>query len=554
MKKLYTLLVLIPVLALSTNMFSQDERYLDEIFDDVEVESVIYSQNATVLFLPFFFEAIQIPLQMDIYTPAGDTETNRPLVMVYHTGNFLPAVTNQGISGSIVDSSVVEFCKEFARRGYVVAAPNYRTGWNPLATTQPERVLGLIQAAYRGIQDARTAIRYMRADAMVDNNHGINPNSVTAFGMGTGGYVSLGVATLDEYVEIVNTTHGPAKFLLDTDGDGLPDAPMVLEAYHGDINGENETVVPDANFPPFLPAGDTSLYTHFAGISSEINLGINVGGALGDISWVDENSPPIISVHSPFDIFAPYDDATVIVPTTGDPVIRAQGSFAVAKAQDSLGHNQMWKDATFNDATTLTAMGASAAAGHDYIEGLFPWLRPLNSFGLPEGVVLNWWDPEAIAPGQQGMGLPWNQLPHPSSTDSLPLTFHTQGLLLNEGMSAEKARGHINEIMAYIAPRACVALELPCAANFTISTEEILKDNNIVTLSPNPASHFIELKSNEEAMERVELLSVDGKLLDVINNVNDRYLRLDINAYDSGMYIAKIYFEKGLISKQIIKE
>ena len=42
--------------------------------------------------------------------------------------------------------------------GYVVASIDYRTGWNPLAATQSERTYQLINAAYRGVQDARTAL------------------------------------------------------------------------------------------------------------------------------------------------------------------------------------------------------------------------------------------------------------------------------------------------------------------------------------------------------------------------------------------------------------
>ena len=29
---------------------------------------------------------------MDIYTPSGDTETNRPAVILIHTGSFLPDI------------------------------------------------------------------------------------------------------------------------------------------------------------------------------------------------------------------------------------------------------------------------------------------------------------------------------------------------------------------------------------------------------------------------------------------------------------------------------
>ena len=43
------------------------ERYLDEIFTEVNDTTVLYGGNATVLFLPFTGGAELIPLPMDVY-------------------------------------------------------------------------------------------------------------------------------------------------------------------------------------------------------------------------------------------------------------------------------------------------------------------------------------------------------------------------------------------------------------------------------------------------------------------------------------------------------
>lgn len=90
---------------------------------------------------------------------------------------------------------------------------------------------------------------------------------------------------------------------MDLNGDGIPETPMVVPAYHGDIEGKDLTIAPDGAFG--LPAGDTTNYPNVVEYSSDFNLCVNVGGALGDISWVDENTVPIITVQSAFDIFAP---------------------------------------------------------------------------------------------------------------------------------------------------------------------------------------------------------------------------------------------------------
>ena len=544
MKKNFTLFLLM-VFTLGIN--AQD-RYLDEVFDDVDVmENVLYGVNATVIALPIVGEAIPFPLLMDVYQPSGDTETNRPLVLVFHTGNFLPNVLNGQISGTKQDSSVVEICNQLARRGYVAASVDYRVGWNPLASTQPERALGLIQAAYRGIQDARNAVRYFRADAMTNNHYGVDESRITALGVGTGGYLTLAMASLDQYSEIITTTHGPGKFLLDANMDGVPETPMVIEPFHGDINGEVLTVTPpDGSSQAFgLPPGDTTNYSNIPGFDSDIALSVNIGGALGDLSWLDENTPPIISIQSPFDIFAPYDDAVLIVPTTNDPIVRVQGAAQVGAYQEANGKNQMWKDAVFDDVVTMTAeANSTGVAMHDYYEGTFPFVRPLNSAGIPEGVVLDWWDPDAISPE----GVAWNQLPHPSGG-----TFHEQGLILNENMSAAKARANINECMAYVLPRACVALDLPCAARFTSSTEEIL-DNSFVKMSPNPMNNVSLIETGDMLMEDVSVFNMSGQLIKQHKGINHNYFELNRTDLQTGLYNIQIRFEEGVTTVKLFVE
>ena len=138
-------------------------RYLNEVFTDVNVTTdVLYGQNVTVLPLLQGAPPAAQPLVCDIYEPAGDTETDRPLMIYIHTGNFLPQYLNGSAVGTKSDSVAVELCSRYAKMGYVVASIDYRLGWNPLAATQSERTYQLINAAYRGVQDARTAVRFFR--------------------------------------------------------------------------------------------------------------------------------------------------------------------------------------------------------------------------------------------------------------------------------------------------------------------------------------------------------------------------------------------------------
>ena len=542
MKKLFTLNLLLLTFA---SVFAQT-RYVDEVFDEVEeTTDVLYGVNATLLFLPVFGEAVPEALYMDVYSPAGDVATDRPLVLLFHTGNFLPAITNGQIAGSRKDSSAVEMCRQLARRGFVAASVDYRLGWNPLAETQPERALGLIQAAYRGLQDGRNAIRYMKTFA---TDYGIDPEKIVMWGNGTGGYLVLGTAALDDYFEIVSTENGPGKFLLDADGDGVPETPMVVPQYHGDIEGKVLTVAPDGAFG--VPAGDTTNYVNFPDVSSEYALTVNVGGALGDVSWLDENTGPIISVQSPFDMFAPYDDAVLIVPTTGDPIVQVQGGLAISRRQNELGNNDSFANGIYNDAITQTAMDNSATAGHEYQEGLFPFIRPANSLGLDEGVVINWWDPNGLVTFLSDMGpvtAPLNMIPHPSGG-----TFHDQGLILNEGMSAEKARANIADIMDYVIPRTCLSLALPeCDYLFT-STEDVLVDDSFLTISPNPVLDRMTIESASELIQSVEVYNSNGQVVFRNTNINAQSFTIDRVSLGTGMFVVKTAFENGISTRKVM--
>lgn len=55
-----------------------DERYSEEIFDEVSVSTVTYSDVHN--------------LKLDIYQAEGDTVTNRPLLILAHGGSFISGI------------------------------------------------------------------------------------------------------------------------------------------------------------------------------------------------------------------------------------------------------------------------------------------------------------------------------------------------------------------------------------------------------------------------------------------------------------------------------
>ncbi len=537
MKKINTLFIGILSLMLIP-LTSWGQRYLTETFPEVQVTSdLTYGVNATILLLPVVGQAIPEALKFDFYEPKNDDETERPLVILIHTGNFLPIQLNQSTTGARTDSVNVEIAHRLAKLGYCVAAIDYRLGWNPTAETQPERALGLIQAAYRGIQDTRTAIRYFKKDYVEnENSYGVDTSRIVVWGIGTGGYVSLAAATFDKFIEVATTTTPPGKFLTDLDGNPATLEPMVAPPYNGDIYGTSVGVTPPTGLPP-LPPNDTLCYPNHVGYSSAFQLCVNMGGALADISWLEDGDVPMITYQVPTDPFAPYESAVLIVPTTGDPIVEVQGGHQVATKANDLGNNDVFSgvDDAFPDFKVYTdgAKAGSASANHDYEEGLYPFIRATNIYGQEEGDPWTWWDP-AI----------WSAIAHPSGLGS----YHQVGLFNNANMSATKGRLYVDTIMGYFAPRAYLAL------NLTVGTEELLNDNQIkVNVSPNPAPDFVLVESPaEHPIQSLQVYDFNGRLVQNLQNIQNNLVRVDRNGVPPGLYLVKLKFEEGVIAKKVV--
>ncbi len=498
--------------------YSQDQRYLDEIFDDVDVTSnVIYGVNATVLTVPDFGSAFDLPLVADIYEPTGDTETSRPLVIYFHTGNFLPFPQNSSPSGTKSDSTCVAVCSRLAKMGYVVASVDYRLGWNPISEVQEVRVNTLINAAYRGVQDSRNAIRYFKKTVAEDSNpYGIDDSKIVLWGQGTGGYISLAAAALDEYSEVVLP-----KFI------GSNMLPMVLESINGNINGTSYGIVP-AGVPGFPAVGDTLCIPNYETYDSGFQMAVNTGGAMGDTSWLDPGVVPIVSFHSPSDLFAPYGEATLNVALPGGgslPVVEVQGSSIVQQEQTDLGNHDAWYEYTFIDPYSVRADAVNGG-----LEGLFPVIRPEGSL---DSSPWDYWSADNV------------------NNDS--------GLLTNPDMSAAKAHMYIDTLLGYYAPRACITLDLGCdleAAGIVVGVEQTLVEKIGLSVSPNPAVNTITFKTNaQNPINRINIFNVEGRLVRTefyIRNSAFEFRREDLN---SGVYIAEIVLEnEATVSQRIIFE
>ena len=308
------------------------ERYIDELFNNVEVTSdILYTSNWNIVYSSPVIDEIPTDLHMDIYEPMGDTITDRPVIMIVHDGNFLPFPYNQSVNGLKTDMTIVEIANRLARKGYVVASVEYRLGWNPIAPSQPERLESFIQVLYKGSQDVRTANRFLRHTfATQSNPYGIDPNKIALFGIGSGAYISNLVAHLDDFAEIGNS------FLLD-------------ESINGNIYGTSLGIDPTTGDTINLVDLDLVNY------DSDFTFTTNLSGGLLDINMIDENSLPQIAYHVPTDPIFPCSEDFISAGQPIIPLFNTYGSCDIIPLLNDNGVNDALDDFNFSDPWTEAA-------------------------------------------------------------------------------------------------------------------------------------------------------------------------------------------------------
>ena len=253
-------------------------RYRYRVFDNFSVDyDIPYGNNITA-------SGSNISLVLDIYRPVGDVVTNRPVVIVAHGGFFL--------GGSNNGSDVVPLCEDLAKMGYVVASMSYRLGIDDffnLATS-------LQEAAMRGVQDAKAAIRFFRKSHATEGNPwGIDPERIVLGGSSAGGFIALHAAYVDDLSEIPSS--------VDFNANGLS----------GGIEG-------DSGSP---------------GYSSEMLSIFSISGAIGDADWISEGNTPVVSTHGTDDGTVPF--GTGYVQLSGFNVLIVDGSETIHNKADLLG-------------------------------------------------------------------------------------------------------------------------------------------------------------------------------------------------------------------------
>ncbi|MBL0052807.1 MAG: carboxylesterase family protein [Bacteroidetes bacterium] len=121
------------------------------------------SKESNVLFgNDISYDGVATDLFLNIFKPVNDFNTKRPILLLIHGGGFTGGTKEE------MDS----MCYWYAQRGYVTATMSYRLGFygprflsSPFAFDSAE----VIRAAFRGVQDAHGALRFMKGRAAIDS-------------------------------------------------------------------------------------------------------------------------------------------------------------------------------------------------------------------------------------------------------------------------------------------------------------------------------------------------------------------------------------------------
>jgi hypothetical protein len=188
-------------------------------------------------------------LLLDIFMPSEDTMKKRPLVVFIHGGGFQNGNRKVAIAKRAV--------RMFVPKGYITASIGYRLG-----IEEPKSYKDYAEAMYRAQQDARSAIRFLKANAA---RWDIDTSLVFVCGTSAGAMTSLGMAYMDDH-----------------------EVPVDVNKFKwGPLEGNNEN----------------------SSHSSKVKAVMNLWGSMIDYRWINKGDVPLYNSAGTTDKTVPYDSS-----------------------------------------------------------------------------------------------------------------------------------------------------------------------------------------------------------------------------------------------------
>lgn len=278
----YILSVLFSIF-IGISLQSQVPDYVTNKFAYQVIQNVEYGKSIA-------YNGAETTLLLDIYKPINDKNCHRPLMVLVHGGAW--------IGGTKEDPNMVNMAKELAAKGWVVASINYRLGVhttsfytpyvlcpanNPALCARVCDTTEVFRAIYRGLQDTRGAIRFMKERNEIDS---IDVKNTFVGGESAGAFISLYTAFLDKDSE------KPLSCL------AIADAPVsdpYLNYCHGLVTALQR---------PDLGSIHGDLHV---GLYDDSVQGVaDIYGGLSDMSIMNDNIMPLYIFHQASDLLVNY--------------------------------------------------------------------------------------------------------------------------------------------------------------------------------------------------------------------------------------------------------
>ncbi|MEQ1701375.1 MAG: alpha/beta hydrolase [Ilumatobacteraceae bacterium] len=237
-------------------------RYIDLVFPTTTLQSDVVYATA-----PDLVSGATTNLLLDVYQPAGDGFTARPVIVAIHGGGFK--------GGS--KAAVADWSSQWARRGYVVVNINYRLDpGNQCQNVQdgkipPDQLAAETARCTRAVEaaqfDASAAIRWVRANA---DTYRVDSTRIAAMGSSAGAVTALHLAyrsdtpgdigDYDGYDSTVGAAMAMSGCNYSPEAIGAGDAPVAM------IHAEYDGAV------PFQCAISTAAIARSKGLTAETML------------------------------------------------------------------------------------------------------------------------------------------------------------------------------------------------------------------------------------------------------------------------------------------
>lgn len=280
------------ITAQSQTPYTVEQFSYDSLIDVVYGTAVDYAGNTDTL-------------KMDIYKPVGDNNCKRPIAVVIHGGAW--------VAGSKEDINCVLMSRALAKRGYVVANINWRLGTHKASSYSMYALCNtglahpcayicdsaeVYRANFRGMQDAKGAIRFMKSRNATDST---DIDNVYLIGESAGGFVALAAAFTDQNSEkhascfaIGNapnpdadmSTYGciPSNNGLTRPDLGSIDGTLHIGTYDASVKGVASIYGGFLDLSILQQVADTPVvYLYHQG--SDVVVNYNYGQLLGRMSW-----------------------------------------------------------------------------------------------------------------------------------------------------------------------------------------------------------------------------------------------------------------------------